>query len=132
MQKIIITVVLLLSMALFADEKIDENQKLLDEYQFFSSWKKYEKAISSLKKYLEKNPSALYEYQLGKLYLFSGTELDEAEQIYLNFIRDYDKLKGVERLSVSGAYWRLGMVYEKMGNLEKAKKSYEKGFSRCK
>ena len=128
-KSILILVILFSSMILFADALADDQQQLIDEYKFYSSWKKYDKAISALEKYLEKDSSSFYEYQLGKLYLFSGMKLDEAEQIYLNFIRDYDKLEGVEEIPVSGAYWRLGMVYEKMGNLEKAKKSYEDGFN---
>ena len=126
---VIVLVVLYLSTALFAGVPENDQQKLIDEYQFYSSWKIYDKAIFSLEKYLEKNPSSFYEYQLGKLYIFSGKELDKAEQIYQNFIRDYDKLEGVEQIPESSAYWRLGMVYEKMGNLEKAKKYYENGFN---
>ena len=41
-----IIVIILLSMTLFANETIDENQKLLDEYQFYSSWKDYKKAAN--------------------------------------------------------------------------------------
>ncbi len=130
MKKIIlILVILYLSMSLWTDVPDNDQQKLIDEYRFYSSWKNYDKAISSLEKYLEKNPSSFYEYQLGKLYIFSGKELNKAKQIFLNFIKDYDNLEDVEEIPVSSAYWRLGMVYEKMGNLEKAEKSYEDGFN---
>jgi C-terminal processing protease CtpA/Prc len=126
---ILMLVILYLSMSLFADVPVNDQQKLIDEYKFYSSWGNYDKAISSLEKYLEKDPSSFYKYQLGKLYIFSGKELDKAEQIFLNFIRDYDKLEDVEEIPVSSAYWRLGMVYEKMENLEKAEKSYKDGFN---
>jgi len=128
MKKIILMLVFLyLSMPLFAGVPDNDQQKLIGEFWFFFNQRNYEKAISSIEKYLDEQPSTLYEYQLGKAYLFSGKKLDKAKQIFLNFIQNYEQLDDKQGLTLYGAYWRLGMVYEAMGNLDKAKECYQKG-----
>ncbi len=128
MKKIILMlVVLYLSMSLFAGVQDNDQQKLIDEYYFYNNWKKYDKAISAMEQYLQENSSSFYEYQLGKTYLFSGKKLKKAEQIYLNFIKNYEHLEDKQGLPLYSGYWRLGMVYEAMGNLEEAKSNYQKG-----
>ncbi len=128
MKKIILMLVFLyLSMPLFAGVPDNDQQKLIGEFWFFFNQKNYGKAISSIEKYLDEQPSTLYEYQLGKAYLFSGKKLDKAKQIFLNFIQNYEQLDDKQGLTLYGAYWRLGMVYEAMGNLDKAKECYQKG-----
>ena len=128
MKTIVITLVILyLSMYLFAGVPDNDQQKLIGEFWFFFNQRNYEKAISSIEKYLDEQPSTLYEYQLGKAYLFSGKKLDKAEQIFSNFIQNYEQLDDKQGLTLCGAYWRLGMVYEAMGNLNKAKECYQNG-----
>ncbi len=128
MKIIVITLVILyLSMSLFAGVPDNDQQKLIGEFWFFLNQKNYEKAISSIEKYLNEQPSTLYEYQLGKAYLFSGKKLDKAKQIFLNFIQNYEQLDDKQGLTLYGAYWRLGMVYELMGDLDKAKECYQQG-----
>ena len=124
---ILITIFCFFALSLFGKESDFNQQKLIDEFWFFSNQKNYDKAISAMEKYLEKQPSSFYEYQLGKAYLFSGKELDKAEQIFLNFIQNYENLDDKQDLSLWGGYWRLGMVYEAMDNLDKAKEYYQKG-----
>ena len=126
---ILILVILFLSMSLFAGVSDNDQQKLIDEYYFYNNWKKYDKAISAMEQYLQKHSSSFYEYQLGKTYLFSGKKLKKAEQIYLNFIKDYEHLEDKQGLPLYAGYWRLGMVYEAMGNLEEAKSNYQKGLN---
>ena len=128
MKKIIlISVLCCLNILLSAEISDFSHQKLIDEFWFFSKQKDYDKAISVMESYLEKYPSSFYEYQLGKVYLFSGKKLDKAEQIFLNFIQNYEQLKYKQYLPIYGGYWRLGMVYEAMGNLDKARIYYQKG-----
>ena len=128
MKKIILMLVFLcLSMSLFAGTPDNDQQKLIGKFWFFFNQKNYEKAISSIEKYLDEQPSTLYEYQLGKAYLFSGKKLDKAKQIFLNFIQNYEQLDDKQGLTLYGAYWRLGMVYEAMDNLDKAKECYQQG-----
>jgi C-terminal processing protease CtpA/Prc len=128
MKKIILMLVILyLSMSLFAGAIDNDQQKLIDEYYFYNNWKKYDKAISAMEQYLQENSSSFYEYQLGKTYLFSGKKLKKAGQIYINFIKNYEHLEDKQGLPLYSGYWRLGMVYEAMGNLEEAKSNYQKG-----
>ncbi|RLD55733.1 MAG: hypothetical protein DRJ01_16240 [Bacteroidetes bacterium] len=128
MKKIIILLVIL-SMSLFAGVIDTDQQKLIDEYWFYNNWKDYDKAISAIEQYLDKQSSSFYEYQLGKTYLFSGKKLKKAELIYLNFIKNYKLLKDKQGLPLYAGYWRLGMVYEAMGNVDKAKIYYQKGLN---
>ena len=128
MKKIILMLIFLyLSMPLFAGVPDNDQQKLIGEFWFFFNQRNYEKAISSIEKYLDEQPSTLYEYQLGKAYLFSGKKLDKAKQIFLKFIQNYEQLDDKQGLTLYGAYWRLGMVCEAIGNLDKAKECYQKG-----
>jgi C-terminal processing protease CtpA/Prc len=128
MKKIILMfVILYLSMSLFASVPDNDQQKLIDEYYFYNNWKKYDKAISAMEQYLQEHSYSFYEYQLGKTYLFSGKKLKKAEKIYLNFIKNYEHLEDKQGLPLYAGYWRLGMVYEAMGNLEGAKSNYQKG-----
>ena len=119
--------IMFISISLCAEMSNISDQKLKDEFWFYLSQKDYSKAISSMENYLKNNQSPFYEYQLGKAYLFSGKNLKRAEQIYTDFIKDYDEKKDYQGLTVPSAYWRLGMVYEAMGNLQKAKETYQKG-----
>ena len=124
---IILTILCFFALSLFAKESNFDQQKLTDEFWFFSNQKDYDKAISVMERYLEKYHSSFYEYQLGKVYLFSGKRLDKAEQIFLNFIKNYEQLADKQDIPLYGGYWRLGMVYEAMDDLDKAKMYYQKG-----
>lgn len=123
----ILIITLFISGFLYAETDDINNQKLKDEFWFYLNQKDYDKAIPSIEKYLKNNQSPFYEYQLGKAYLFSGKNLKKAEQIYTNFIKNYDEKTDYQGITPPDAYWRLGMVYEAMGNLKKAKETYQKG-----
>jgi tetratricopeptide (TPR) repeat protein len=89
------------------------------------SSEQYDKAIDYMIKLTELRPEELlYHYQIGKIAALSGNNLEagiNSLELYIN--------SGREELnpSRSAACWRLGMIYEKMGESDKARSSYEKG-----
>ena len=59
--------------------------------------------------------------------MFSGVNLDKAEATFRNHIENYyDFADNPKVPDKSGAYWRLGLVYERKGEFEKAKETYLK------
>lgn len=104
-----------------------KNEKLKFNYIYLLiDNKKYDKAYNLLKEILSgNNENQMALYQIGKIGAISGEYLDEAE----NCITKYLNLKHDNELpSNAWANYRLGMVYEKLGNLESAKKCYFKAF----
>jgi tetratricopeptide (TPR) repeat protein len=82
------------------------------------------KARSLFQKALEKNPeNVLVYYQLGKVDLLSGSDLDQGLARFRKFINapHVKNAPGPEY-----AYWRMGMIYEKLGNADSARIAYRK------
>jgi tetratricopeptide (TPR) repeat protein len=63
------------------------------------------------------------QYQIGRTAAFSGQRLDRAEELLKKYIGHTPK---GEEPPLAGAYFRLGMVYEKKGDLERARQHYRK------
>ena len=89
----------------------------------------YDRAFWLLERYVTIQPDDMDAYyQLGRLGAVSGTHLDAAERAlkrYLthkqwswNFPRSHEA-------SLAAAHWRLGMVYEKRGEPELARREYQ-------
>lgn len=125
-RKILFAILLLFYGTLFSlDEKNPEiffqnGMKAISE-------KNYDSAIDYLEKYVRQTNNPMGKYQLGKAYLFAGKNLEKAVQIYKNYIKRFHTFDNKYRLpDINAAYWRLGLVYERMGNFEKAKAIYRK------
>jgi Tfp pilus assembly protein PilF len=90
---------------------------------FYQTKEDYEAAFGAFEAAVAIDPmymSAMY--QIGRTAAFSGDNLDrgvECLKIYL------DNEPGPGQPSWSHAHWRLGMLYEKMGQKEMARKEYE-------
>ncbi|HHE37097.1 MAG TPA: tetratricopeptide repeat protein, partial [Candidatus Cloacimonetes bacterium] len=99
------------------DDTLEYYQKGMDAL----NEKQYEIAIESLEKYVELTDNANGKYQLGKAYLFAGKNLEKAIKIYETYIKNYKRFKNKYQVpGLDGAYWRLGLVYERKGDLKKA------------
>ena len=85
----------------------------------------YDKAYEYMFALTELRPEELlYHYQIGKIAAISGSYIEEgisSLQLYIN------STKEDLNPSRSAACWRLGMIYEKLGDNEKARSSYERG-----
>lgn len=122
---LIITIVLLFNI-IFAQSETKPTDYYKIGLQYFNE-NNYDLAIENLEKYVELTNDPNGKYQLGKAYLYAGKNLDEAVKIYKYYIKHYRKFKNKSRIpDTNGAYWRLGLVYERKGDLVKAKKVYEK------
>lgn len=85
----------------------------------------YDKAYDYMFALTELKPEELlYHYQIGKIAALTG-DFTEAGVRSLQYYIDSER----EDLnpSRSAACWRLGMIYEKLGDIEQARSSYEKG-----
>ncbi len=86
--------------------------------------KKYQQGIDLYENFLKQNSSNMsITYQLGKFAAISGLVLDRGEACLKNYITNHKPAKSEP--SHGGAYFRLGMIYEKRGNKAEAKKNYE-------
>ncbi|MDH3216231.1 MAG: tetratricopeptide repeat protein [Candidatus Krumholzibacteria bacterium] len=89
----------------------------------YQTKKDYPAAFAALEKAIEIDPmymSAMY--QMGRTAIFAEDNYDrgiECLKIYLN------SKPQAGQPTWAHAHWRLGMVYEKMGNVEMAKKEYQ-------
>jgi predicted alpha/beta superfamily hydrolase len=85
----------------------------------------YEKAYEFFSYLREDFPEELlYAYQIGKIAAVTGTHKDEGiENLRIYISEENDDIT----LSKSAACWRLGMIYETMEDLEKAKSTYLEG-----
>jgi tetratricopeptide (TPR) repeat protein len=91
---------------------------------YFVEKNDFAKARGMLQKALEKDPeNTLVYYQLGKVDLLSGTNLDQGLARFRKFINapHMKNAPGPEY-----AYWRMGMIYEKLGNADSARIAYRK------
>lgn len=85
---------------------------------------RYTDAFEAFERVIETDPDdpdALY--QIGKTAAVSGKNLERGIECLLSYL-GRDAAPGTP--GHDGAYWRLGMIYEKQGNIEKARKSYER------
>ncbi len=84
---------------------------------------KYQKALDLYDNFLKQNPANMaISYQFGKVAAISGLQLDKGETCLQSYLK-YKPAKGEP--SIGGAYFRLGMIYEKRGNKAEAKKLYQ-------
>jgi tetratricopeptide (TPR) repeat protein len=89
----------------------------------YTTTKQYDKAFEAYAQLLRVNPRAVRAYyQIGRVAAISGKRLDEGEQSLKTFLqhepRDADSW-------LSAAHWRLGIIYEKQGKNDLARKEYE-------
>jgi len=85
----------------------------------------YEKAYEFFS-YLRKDypEEMLYAYQIGKIAAITGLHINEG----IDDLRIYISQENENaNLPKSSACWRLGMIYETMGDLKKAKSAYQEG-----
>ncbi|MCX6142080.1 MAG: tetratricopeptide repeat protein [Ignavibacteriales bacterium] len=62
-------------------------------------------------------------YQLGKVYLLLGTDLNRGLGYFEKFLKA-PRVKNAP--GPEHAYWRMGMIYEKLGKLDSARAAYRK------
>ena len=90
-------------------------------YQSLSRWTE---AFDAFEGILRINPEVWDAmYQLGRTGAFSGQRLDRSEEVLKKYIGHTHEGDGPP---ISGAYFRLGMIYEKKGDLPKAREHYRK------
>ncbi|MFC1564102.1 tetratricopeptide repeat protein [candidate division KSB1 bacterium] len=85
---------------------------------------KFEEAIATWERNLRRNPEDWPSYyQLGRTAAVSGIHLDRGEECLSIYMAKTDK----ERVQPShaAAYWRLGNIYEKKDDPDKAMETYE-------
>ena len=91
---------------------------------YYIEKKDFEKARGMFQEAIKKDPLnyATY-YQLGKVELLAGTHLDQGLLYFTKFIEatDVKNAPGPEY-----AYWRMGMIYEKLGKIDSARAVYRK------
>lgn len=66
----------------------------------------------------------LYAYQIGKIAAITGLHINEGIENLRIYISQENENANLPK---SSACWRLGMIYETMGDLKKAKSAYQKG-----
>ncbi|HWM93679.1 MAG TPA: tetratricopeptide repeat protein [Thermoanaerobaculia bacterium] len=90
-------------------------------YQSLSRWPE---AFEAFEEILRLEPEAWDAmYQLGRTAAFSGQRLDRAEEVLKRYLAHYHQGDGPP---LSGAHFRLGTVYEKKGDLARAREHYQK------
>ncbi len=89
---------------------------------FYSNHNRYEEAFKLFDDLLVRKPDEIkIYYYIGRTGAVSGLKLPESEQALIKFLK-HDPLADKEWQVA--AHWRLGMVYEKKGDLQNAKKEY--------
>lgn len=89
----------------------------------YTNTEQYDKAFQIYEQLLSVNPREIRaHYQFGRVAAISGKRLEEGERSLKTFLkhepRDTDSW-------LSAAHWRLGMIYEKQGKKDLARKEYE-------
>lgn len=117
------------------DLALQEYRELVDLYpqdegvyyhkgMFHQQAGQFDAAFAAFEKTLEINPLAGQAlYQIGRTAVFSGRNLERAIEC-MNIYLQHEPQQGQPALD--SAHWRLGMLYEKAGDLELAKQEYEK------
>lgn len=90
-------------------------------YQSLSRWSEAFDAFEGILKIQPESWDAMY--QIGRTGAFSGQRLDRAEEVLRRYLAHPQQGDGPP---ISGAHYRLGMVYEKKGNTARAREHYQK------
>jgi tetratricopeptide (TPR) repeat protein len=90
-------------------------------YQSLSRWNEAFDAFEGILKIEPESWDAMY--QIGRTGAFSGQRLDRAEEILTRYLSHPQQGDGPP---IAGAHYRLGMVYEKKGDLVRAREHYQK------
>jgi tetratricopeptide (TPR) repeat protein len=91
--------------------------------RFYQEAKWWDKAFTAFEKALEVDETHLSSrYQIGRTAVFSGENLDRAVEC-LKIYLQHEPPQGAP--TWANARWRLGMVYEKQGHKDLARKEYE-------
>ena len=85
--------------------------------------KQWEQAFAWFEKGVELTEDLASLYQIGRTAVFSGVRLERGKQALEQYIAREPDESGLP--SVASARWRLGMVYERMGRKELARRQYE-------
>jgi hypothetical protein len=84
---------------------------------------RWEEAFETFESGVRKTKDYRSLYQVGRTAVFSGRKLDRARRALEEYIAAAPD--GPALPSVAAARWRLGMVHERMGNREQARREYE-------
>jgi len=85
---------------------------------FYDRNKQYDQAGSVFKQIVDARPKDLVAlFQLGRVYVTAGTDLEEAEQAFTTYLSQGPVANGPDE---AAARWRLGMVYNLQGRRDDA------------
>ena len=91
---------------------------------FYQRQKRYEKARELFLKILEIDPNELDTYyQLGRTAVLSGVDLENGITYFERYLENEPKPNSP---SWASAHWRMGMIYEKLGDKVQAGSEYKK------
>lgn len=90
-------------------------------YQSLSRWSEAFDVFEGILKIDPESWDAMY--QIGRTGAFSGQRLDRAEEVLTRYLAHTQQGDGPP---ISGAHYRLGMVYEKKGDVARAREHYQK------
>lgn len=90
-------------------------------YQSLSRWPEAFEAFEGILRIQPEAWDAMY--QIGRTGAFSGQRLDRAEEVLKRYLGHVHQGDGPP---LSGAHFRLGMVYEKKGDAARAREQYER------
>ncbi len=91
--------------------------------RFYQEAKRWDKAFEAFEKILAIDPKHMNSlYQMGRTAVFSGENVDRAVECLKTFLT-MEPGEGIPTLG--NAHWRLGMLYEKQGLKDMARKEYE-------
>ncbi|MCU0468975.1 MAG: tetratricopeptide repeat protein [Arcicella sp.] len=106
-----------------AKSEVNNVRYILALGSFYQNQKKYTEALNVYEAFLMKHPENMsVTYQFGKCSALSGQKLEKGEEL-LNIYLKHKPLNNEP--SLAGATMRLGMIYEKKGNKQEAKRLYE-------
>jgi tetratricopeptide (TPR) repeat protein len=85
---------------------------------FYDRNKKYDQAASVFRQIVEARPKDLVAlFHLGRVYVISETNLDEAERAFTTYLSQGPAPNGPD---LAATHWRLGMVYDLQGRRDEA------------
>ena len=106
--------------------EIDSNK--IENYFYFGYFyqrqKRYDEARELFLKILEIDPDEMAAYyQLGRTVIFSGKDLENGITYFEMYLQNEPKPNSP---SWASAHWRMGMIYEQLGDEEQAVSEYKK------